>query len=85
MIAYKTLTGEIRLDPDRCWVCASKPCVAACAEDILTLADGVPALAKSADAVRRGLCRECLACESVCASDGAGGLALVLPIEGLDS
>jgi NAD-dependent dihydropyrimidine dehydrogenase PreA subunit len=85
MIVYETLTGEIRVDPIRCRVCLPKLCVAACPEDILEILDGVPVLAKPAEAVQRGLCRECLACEVTCATDGASGLALFLPIEGLDS
>jgi NAD-dependent dihydropyrimidine dehydrogenase PreA subunit len=85
MILCETLTGQIQVNPDRCQGCQAKVCVPACQEGILTLAGGIPVLAKPADIVRRGLCRECLACELECADGGAGGLMLLLPIEGLDS
>lgn len=85
MITYETLTGQICVNPEVCSVCQARPCAAACPDGILMLENGVPALAKPADLVKRGACRECLACEIACATDGAGGLALSLPIEGLDS
>ena len=84
MAAIATLTGEIRIAAERCAGCQAKPCVAACPEGILALHDGAPMLAKPAKDVQKGLCRECLACELVCQLDGAGGLTIVLPIEGLE-
>jgi NAD-dependent dihydropyrimidine dehydrogenase PreA subunit len=85
MSVFATFTGEIRVDPARCEPCERKPCAAVCPEDILQLVDSAPVLAKPADTVRRGLCRECLACEVACLLDGKGGLTLALPIERLDS
>jgi NAD-dependent dihydropyrimidine dehydrogenase PreA subunit len=85
MSVFATFTGEIRVDPARCEPCEGKPCVGVCPESILQLIDGAPTLARPADAVRRGLCRECLACEVACQFDGKGGLTLALPIERLDS
>ncbi len=83
MRAIATMTGEILIDEERCAACAPRPCADACPEDILKIAGGTPVLARSAESVRRGLCRECLACELACLLEGAGGLQLELPIEGL--
>jgi NAD-dependent dihydropyrimidine dehydrogenase PreA subunit len=85
MRTIATMTGEIRVDEERCTACATRPCADACPEDILKIAGGSPVLAKDASSVRRGLCRECLACELACLLEGAGGLQLVLPIEGLEA
>lgn len=85
MRTIATMTGAILIEAERCGACASRPCVDACPEGILKIADGSPVLAKDAVSVRRGLCRECLACELVCLLDGAGGLWLDLPIEGLEA
>ena len=84
MTVFETLTGQIRVNTDLCLGCQPKPCAAACPEGILRLENGTPALAKPADSVQRGGCRECLACEIACAMGGARGLLLRLPIEGLN-
>lgn len=85
MILCQTLTGQIHVESASCCSCEAKPCIAACPEGILGLLDGVPSLIKDPGLVRKGLCRECLACELACTLDGRQGLTILLPIEGLDS
>lgn len=84
MRTIATMTGEILVDEARCAACAARPCADACPEGILSIEGGSPVLARSADSVRRGLCRECLACELACLLEGRGGMRLELPIEGLE-
>ncbi len=82
--AFATVTGEIRIDHDRCTGCTGKPCIAACTPKILKLEEGKPVLAISPEDARKGKCTECLACELACGFHGNGAITIDLPIHGLD-
>ena len=82
--SFKTMTGWVRFDAERCLRCEGKPCIKACDYGILELSDGVPRLAITEADAAKGRCVECLACELECHLQGAGGLKIELPIEGLD-
>ncbi|MDO9065514.1 MAG: hypothetical protein Q7U96_00320, partial [Chloroflexota bacterium] len=77
---FATLTGAVVIDHGRCGDCADKPCVAACPASLLKLKDGLPVLAADAEAVAKGKCVECLACELACDLHGQGALVLDLPL-----
>ncbi|MCD6452658.1 MAG: hypothetical protein J7L64_09910, partial [Acidobacteria bacterium] len=82
--SFKTLTGFIHIDYERCKRCEEKPCIAECIPGILKIEDGLPKLAISEEEAARGKCIECLACEIACQFHGGGGLFVELPIPGLD-
>lgn len=77
---FATLTGRVKIDHGRCAACGAKVCVAACPARLMALQDGLPVLAADADAVAKGKCTECLACELACDLRGQGALVLDLPL-----
>jgi succinyl-CoA synthetase beta subunit len=82
--SFKTLTGFIYIDYERCKNCKEKPCISACIPEILKLEEGLPGLAISEEEAARGKCIECLACELACQFSGEKGLFIELPIPGLE-
>lgn len=80
MYSFKTLTGEIVIDHERCKSCRNKPCIAVCPADILKNHEERPVLAQEPAAVQKGKCIECLACELECRLDGEGALEIILPL-----
>ncbi|MCD6328057.1 acetate--CoA ligase family protein [bacterium] len=82
--SFRTITGRVDFDHERCLKCEEKPCIDACAKQILKLTDGVPRLAIAEDAAAKGRCTECLACELECHLLGNRGIKIELPISGLD-
>ena len=79
--------GSIEFDLDKCRKCESKICVNTCSSqgDILKLVDGVPALKRSEDEVKRGACTECLGCELDCQMHGKNAITIILPVKYMDS
>jgi succinyl-CoA synthetase beta subunit len=80
---FSSLTGEVHYHHPKCLACTTKACVRSCVPQILRLTGGVPELAISREAAKRGRCIECLACEVECREHGAGGGYIHLPIVGL--
>ncbi|RKY53847.1 MAG: succinyl-CoA synthetase subunit beta [Candidatus Neomarinimicrobiota bacterium] len=81
---FKTLTGEVVLDHDKCAKCETKVCVQECVPGILKIENGLPVLAISEEEAKKGKCIECLACEIECWARGNKGGYVYLPIEGLE-
>ncbi len=77
---FATRTGAIAYDHAVCATCESKACVAACAQGLLSTADGLPILNISLDDAHRGRCIECVACEVECWYQGAGGARIHFPV-----
>lgn len=77
---FKTLTGEVTIDTERCAGCQEKPCVSSCSPKVLKMENGHPALAMDPESVARGKCIECLACELECHYRGGGGITFSLPL-----
>jgi ferredoxin len=82
--SFKTLTGRITIDHEKCMRCAGKPCIAACHPNILELKDGKSVLNITPDEAAKGRCTECLACEIACWSESLKAINISLPIPGLD-
>jgi succinyl-CoA synthetase beta subunit len=82
--SFKTITGKVTFDHDRCAKCESKICVEKCVPKILKLENGLPVLAITVEDAAKGKCTECLACEIECEQHGAAGGYVDLPIAGLD-
>ncbi|KKM09836.1 hypothetical protein SY88_16730 [Clostridiales bacterium PH28_bin88] len=80
MYKFKTLTGEIAIDTEKCSACRAKPCIAACLPQILKEENAHPALVIDREAAAKGKCIECLACELDCHYQGKGGLTVLLPL-----
>jgi len=80
---FPTLTGSIFIDDRRCRECVKKPCLEACAPQILGLVEGKIRLTIPAAEAQKGKCPECLACEIACRFAGQKGLVVHLPIPGL--
>jgi succinyl-CoA synthetase beta subunit len=77
---FATLTGAVVIDHGLCQDCTSKSCVAACPASLLKVYGGLPVLVADAEAVAKGKCVECLACELACDLHGKGALVLDLPL-----
>jgi succinyl-CoA synthetase beta subunit len=81
--------GYVHIDRDLCLTCPTKACISICQMPIingpLVLEGNVPGLRYSPEAIRRGGCVECLACEQECQLRGiSGALSIGLPIPELD-
>jgi succinyl-CoA synthetase beta subunit len=81
---FKSPTGTVRFDYDKCRACESKVCVQECIPKILKLENGLPQLAVSREEAARNKCIECLCCELECIFHGKRGCRIELPIPGLD-
>lgn len=81
---YKTLTGEITVDVEKCSGCQDKPCIGSCTVKVLKEENNFPVLALDPKEVAKGKCIECLACELECHYRGKGGLTLSLPLPKVD-
>ena len=80
MYQFKTLTGVIEIDQDKCMECKDKPCITACPTEILTEESGKAVLAVEEETAKKGKCIECLACELDCEFYGNGALKIDLPL-----
>ena len=81
--SFKTVTGEIHIDHEKCGRCATKGCVEACSPGILKLEKEKPVLAISREEAEKGKCTECLACEIFCTYHEQDAVFIRLPIPGL--
>ena len=81
--SFKTLTGELAIDHQKCPRCKTKGCIEACKADILKLEEGKPVLAVSPAEAEKGKCTECLACEIFCTFHEQDAIFIHLPIPGL--
>ncbi|HZX10236.1 MAG TPA: ATP-grasp domain-containing protein [Acidobacteriota bacterium] len=81
--SFKTSTGEIFIQHDKCLTCATKGCIKACAQNILKLDEDKPVLAISREEAEKGKCTECLACEIFCRFHEQDAIFIHLPIPGL--
>jgi succinyl-CoA synthetase beta subunit len=81
--SFKTPTGEIFIDHEKCRTCSTKGCVDACPQNILKLEDGKPVLSISREEAENGKCTECLACEIFCRFHEQDAIFIHLPIPGL--
>ena len=81
--SFKTLTGELSIDHQKCPQCETKGCIEACKAEILKLEDGKPVLAASREEAQKGECTECLACEIFCTFHEQDAIFIHLPIPGL--
>ncbi len=81
--SFKTLTGELAIDHQKCPRCKTKGCIEACKAEILKLEDGKPVLAVSPGEAEKGKCTECLACEIFCSFHEQNAIFIRLPIPGL--
>ncbi len=79
--------GSITIDLEKCKNCKTKLCINTCSSqgDILKLVDGVPALKRSEEDVKRGACTECLGCELDCLLYGENAIKITLPVKYVDS
>ncbi|MFO7979426.1 MAG: ATP-grasp domain-containing protein [Candidatus Aminicenantes bacterium] len=81
--SFKTSTGEIFIQHDKCLTCATKGCIKACAQNILKLEQNKPVLSISREEAEKGKCTECLACEIFCRFHEQDAIFIHLPIPGL--
>jgi NAD-dependent dihydropyrimidine dehydrogenase PreA subunit len=81
--SFKTLTGELAIDHQKCPRCKTKGCIEACKAEILKLEEGRPVLAVSPAEAEKGKCTECLACEIFCAFHEQDAIFIRLLIPGL--
>ncbi len=80
---YPTMTGSLIINDELCLGCSTKPCLEACAPQILGLIENRIRLIIPEEEVKKGKCPECLACEIACRFSGNKGLYIHLPIPGL--
>ncbi|MEW6662764.1 MAG: 4Fe-4S dicluster domain-containing protein [Bacillota bacterium] len=85
LYSFRTITGEVIIDDQKCIGCKDKPCIAACQPRLLKLENEKPVLAIDREAAAKGKCIECLACELDCGYLGSGGLTINLPLPQLTS
>lgn len=83
--SFKTLTGEIKIDHDKCLSCSNKPCIEVCLPQILKEEKGKIVLAQDESSVQKGKCIECLACELECLDRGNGAITICLPLPDVSS
>ena len=80
--------GTIEIDLQKCEDCESKACVKFCESpnmgDVLMLKNGLPALKKPTDEVKKGACTECIGCELECILHGKNAIKITLPVKNLD-
>ncbi len=80
--------GKVEINLSKCKQCESKACVDVCNSPnmgkVLELKDGIPALQKSLEDIKRGGCTECLGCELDCDLYGEQAIKITLPIKELD-
>lgn len=81
---FKTPTGSISFDYDKCRNGAAEIIVNACKPGILKLEEGLPVLAISREEAAKSKCIECLACEIESLFAGFDAVRIDLPIEGMD-
>lgn len=81
--SFKTVTGEIRIDHEKCGQCVTKGCVEACSPGILKIENEKPVLSISREEAEKGKCTECLACEIFCTYHEQDAIVIRLPIPGL--
>jgi len=81
--SFKTVTGKIHIDHEKCGRCATKGCVEACSPGILKLENEKPVLAISREEAEKGKCTECLACEIFCTYHEQNAIFIRLPVPGL--
>jgi Fe-S-cluster-containing hydrogenase component 2 len=77
---FKTITGEIFIDQQKCLTCLAKPCLKVCPPQILKEEEGRTMLAIDEASVEKGKCVECLACELVCTFEGNSAIKIILPL-----
>lgn len=86
-LVFEVLSGgTVEIDLEQCNRCDSKVCINVCSSqgDILTLKDGVPALKRTAEEVKKGACTECLGCELDCLLHGKNAINITLPVKSID-
>jgi succinyl-CoA synthetase beta subunit len=81
--SFKTLTGELAIDHQKCPRCKTKGCIEACKAEILKLEEGKPVLDVSPGEAEKGKCTECLACEIFCTFHEQDAIFIRFPIPGL--
>ncbi|MBO8183568.1 MAG: hypothetical protein H0Z28_12410 [Archaeoglobus sp.] len=84
-IRFKTRTGEIIIDINKCKSCATFACVKACSlygRSLYSIRDGKITLVDPENAER--LCIEDLACEQDCQMYGNGAIVINLPFPELE-
>jgi succinyl-CoA synthetase beta subunit len=81
--SFKTSTGEIFIQHEKCRTCSTQGCIKACAQNILKLEQDKPVLAISREEAEKGKCTECLACEIYCRFHEQDAIFIHLPIPGL--
>ena len=81
--SFKTVTGEIHIDHEKCGRCVTKGCVKACSTGILKLEKEKPVLSINREEAEKGKCTECLACEIFCTYHEQNAIFIRLPIPGL--
>ncbi|MFC1863498.1 hypothetical protein ACFL1Z_06050, partial [Thermodesulfobacteriota bacterium] len=83
--SFKTLTGTLCIEHERCRECEGTPCVEACKARVLKFDHtGLPILAIGIEESKKGKCTECLACELECEFHGNRAIYIDLPIPGLE-
>jgi len=80
MYSFKTLSGEITINQEKCLSCENKPCLEICPPQILKEEEGKVMLGIDEASVKKGKCIECLACELECQFKGNGALSISLPL-----
>jgi ferredoxin len=88
MIEFKTKTGKIVINEQKCSKCATFACVQACslyngALYRINFKEHKPELAHNKDDMKRR-CTECLACEQECEVKGLSAITISLPMPELD-
>lgn len=86
MLKFKTKTGEIEIDTEKCEECNTYACVKACSlygRDILKIEGGAPALRYNREETKRRD-NECLSCEEACRLDGCNAITIKMPVKGLE-
>lgn len=78
--------GTVEINLGKCKDCKTKVCIDVCTTqgDILALVDGVPALKRTVEEVRKGDCTECLGCELNCLLYGNNAIKITLPVKYID-
>ena len=81
--SFKTVTGEILINHQKCSDCKTKGCLKACSPQILKLEEEKPVLSVTEEEAKKGKCTECLACEIFCKFHEQDAIFIHLPIPGL--
>jgi len=76
--------GIITIDTKKCKQCPSKICEKVCQGKFIKIEEEIPTLSSSLEAIKRGECVECLACELDCEFYGRKAIKIVYPMPELE-